>query len=67
MTEQTPIFIMHGVPRDKLSDVMKAVKGVLGSDVIFSDGNRAGTIYDCHELHLLRLSERRDVTGYSPG
>ncbi len=36
MTEQTPIFIMHGVPREKLSDVMKAVKGVLGGDVIFS-------------------------------
>ena len=36
MIEKTPIFIMHDVPREKLGDVMKAVKSVLGRDVIFS-------------------------------
>jgi len=36
MEKELPVFIMHNIPKEKLSEVMRAVKGVLGKDVIFS-------------------------------
>ncbi len=50
MKNTYPIFIMHNIPRDKLSKVMKAIKSVLGQEVIFSITTETNLDWKVNEL-----------------
>jgi len=61
MEEKTPIFIMHNVPREKLSEVMRAVKSVLGNDVIFSITTETNINWKVNDLLEELILEHREM------
>ncbi|NOZ91892.1 MAG: DUF3783 domain-containing protein [Dictyoglomi bacterium] len=59
--DKYPIFIMHGVPREKLSDVMQAVRSVLGKDVIFSITTETNLQWKVQDLIEELISEHEHM------
>ncbi len=59
--DKYPVFIMHDVPREKLSEVMQAIRSVLGKDVIFSITTETNLQWKVQDLIKELISEHEHM------